>query len=333
MFRSILVPLDGSSFGEQALPTAVALARPASAHLHVVHVRMLPPGFPHGVQSGGAEGRDPLRDEEGEYLDSATAWARDRLGGSVSFELVEPEEFDALRPRPASSTIAAALEGYVGRHAVDLVVMTTHGRGGLSRAWLGSVADAFVRNASVPTLLLRPGRKESGDDAAAAREGSGAYAFDHVLIPLDGSLGSEQILEPALALGGDAAARYTLVRVVPPAFAVGSPFSPTSVHLDQETLQARKERAEEYLRGVGAELRGRGLEVTDLVLVAASPAQGILDHAAESGADAIAMATRALGGWSRALLGSVADKVVRGASAPVLVLHPREEDEDAAPAD
>src|SRR5262249_53458191 len=90
----------------------------------------------------------------------------------------------------------------------DLIIMTTHGRGPLTRLWLGSVADQLLRQAPVPILLVRP-QKGQPDLAWKPK-------LDRVLIPLDGSDLAETILEPALALGSLVQAHYTLLHVLEP---------------------------------------------------------------------------------------------------------------------
>jgi nucleotide-binding universal stress UspA family protein len=99
-----------------------------------------------------------------------------------------------------------AINRYAAATGADLLVMTTHGRGPLARFWLGSVADALVRQASVPILLVPP--KGAAPDLAQTP------VIRRVLIPLDGSELAEQVLEPALALGAATQTEYTLLRVV-----------------------------------------------------------------------------------------------------------------------
>jgi nucleotide-binding universal stress UspA family protein len=90
--------------------------------------------------------------------------------------------------------VAEAIAAYAETHRVDLVVMTTHGRGLLSRAWLGSVADRLVRQLPMPMLLVRPHETDPADI-------TNPPSINHVLIPLDGSELSECIVPHALALG------------------------------------------------------------------------------------------------------------------------------------
>jgi nucleotide-binding universal stress UspA family protein len=203
---------------------------------------------------------------------------------------------------------------------VDLVVLTTHGRGPLGRFWLGSVADALVRRLPVPALLVRP--QEGAPAAEAVR---------HILVPLDGSPLAEQILEPAAALAELTGAAVTLLRVVGP---VPPPGAEVPDGLIEEAVQQLLEKTAELqervnagasqgLETAAARLRERGLVVQTRVAVADAPAPAILDAAREVGADLIALATHGRRGLKRLLLGSVADKVVRGGTLPVLLLRPR----------
>jgi nucleotide-binding universal stress UspA family protein len=198
---------------------------------------------------------------------------------------------------------------------VDLVVMTTHGRGPFSRFWLGSVADEFLRRAPVPVLLVRP--QETKPDLG--RE----PALRHVLVPLDGSPLAEQILGPAVSLGSLTRADYTLLRVVPPPMfgvydAGGFAISP----VEEPSLEEQRSHAEAYLDKVAERLRAKSLPVRTQVIVGRQPSEAILEEAQTQAIDLIALATHGLQGLQRLLLGSVADKVIRGASIPVLVYRP-----------
>jgi nucleotide-binding universal stress UspA family protein len=215
--------------------------------------------------------------------------------------------------------------------------MTTHGRGGFVRAWLGSVADALVRRGGVPVLLVRP-EPAAARDAAEATEAADftgvadpagldlatAPPLDHVLVPLDGSALAEQILEPALALGRSGELRVTLLRVAPaPPSAL--PVEQTFVTPDEAAAMRRaREEAEAYLAGVAERLRAAGHAVEAVVVADHDPARAILRAARERGAQVVALSTNGRGGLARLRLGSVADKLVRGGTCPTLVLRPRE---------
>lgn len=299
MFTTILVPLDGSRFAEEALPLAIALGRRSGARLHLVTVRTPTAALLAGLAGHhmGAGGRPT--DPEQAYLDSICDRICDDLGESVSFALLDPP-------------VVEALSAYEAEHAIDLTVMTTHGRGGLSRAWLGSTADALVRRSNVPVLLRRPSHDRLTDHPKP---------FHHILVPLDGSAGSEEALERAWTVGGKDDVRYTLLRVVQLPFLIEGLTSAELLRVDTDELDRRRTDAENYLKAV-AERLPSGVEVRTVTLLHERPAEGILSYAREADVDLVAMSTRGLGGWRRMFLGSVADKVLRGAEQPVLLYHP-----------
>ena len=138
MYRSILVPLDGSSFSEHALPVAWHIARRSGAALHLIYVRV--PSDPGEIQAepildAGADASAAGQEHESDYLNGL----RERLVSTAAPPITYTT---AAEDGPIARTLArAAVEGNA-----DLIVMTTHGRGGLARLWLGSVADDLIRS-------------------------------------------------------------------------------------------------------------------------------------------------------------------------------------------
>jgi nucleotide-binding universal stress UspA family protein len=310
MLRSLLVPLDGSQFGEHALPMALSLARRLGAPLEVVHVHVSAREAGGEVAAFVFEAVDRgLRERSHAYLNDVIHRLTAATDISVSTALLE-------------GPIADTIIQHAAETAADLIVMTTHGRGPLARFWLGSVADTLLRKVPMPMLLVQP------------KEGAPSFAQEQVirrmLIPLDGSELAEQILEPALVLGAATQSEYTLLRVVKPL--TPAAFDPTTGMLTlihesllkqlQDLDAQRREEAQEYLERVAATLRARSLTVQTRVVTHEQPARGILDDAEKNAIDLIALATHGRGGLKRMLLGSVADKVLRGATMPVLVSRP-----------
>ena len=311
MVRSILVPLDGSPFGEHALPLALDLARKAKVSIHLMQV-LLPPGSfapetPFGDSVLAQRLSDQQKAAQQGYLDTV---ARRLTAAGV--------------PGVQSWLLDGDIPGMIRKQAetvgADLVVMTTHGRGMFARFWLGSVADELVRSSHVPLLLLHPAEETADLEKPPP--------LKHILLPLDGSALSERIIPPALALGGLTGADFTLAQVVrppvPQVLAVeGQTFGDMAGDLIRhadEVHQRNRTAAEEYLNRVAAPLRNRGLVVLTRVEVDDSPAAAILRDAQT--VDLIALATHGRSGLKRLFVGSVADKLVRGASVPVLVLRP-----------
>lgn len=317
MVNSILVPLDGSSFSEHALPIAGEIALRSRAMLRLVHVHALSssPIYVEGRPVIDENLRSLHQEHERLYLEQIRARLAPRMPGLV----IEVEAYE----RPIESLVNESVGAFLARriaahHDVDLIVMTTHGRSGLTRFWLGSVADELVRMSHIPILLLRP-TDEATDDAHPP-------SLRKILVPLDGSSLAEQILEPTLAFGGLMQAEYTLLSVVKPANITSFSSSPPMDRLDIETNREMETHATNYLSRVAERLQSAERQIGTRVLFAQNPANAILAEAQNHAIDLIALATHGRSGWARLTLGSVADKVLRGAMVPVLMVRPREEE-------
>ncbi len=299
MFRSILVPLDGSPFGEHALPLALTVASRSGAAICVGHAHASEdPRHPNWYLPSGRQSNHKAQALQQTYLDGIVK-KLSAAGVNASSALLSGLTVEALCRHAAGS-------------GTDLVVMTTHGRGPLTRTWLGSVADGLMRQMAAPLLLVRPS-EEPVDLRAEVR-------LCHLLVPLDGSLHAEAILEPALALVQVMGADCTLLRVVEPVPVLGYDvfgYAPTGT--DPMMMERLREQAVDYLDGVAGRLRERRVQVRPLVLVNPSAAGAILSETESLRHDCIALVTHGRGGAARLLLGSVADKVIRGATTPVLV--------------
>lgn len=299
MLSAIVVPLDGSPFALQALPAALGLATRAHAALHLVHVQTPPvpvvdlPGAPT-VDVALAVERAAVTEESLQEL-AGRIRARWQLEVSV-----------AIRIGWTGETIAA----YAREVRADMIVLATHGRGGVSRFWLGSVADELLRSANVPVLAVRPVRR--GPGIGRPRR------FRHLLAPLDGTDLAEEALAPAVVTARLWSARLTLLRVITPHLAIARPAPVT--RLDRADLARQQEQADDYLRGVAARVRQEGLSVTTRVVANADPARAIIRAATAGRVDLIAIASHARGGLGRLLRGSVCDKVLRGATGAAILL-------------
>ena len=302
MFRTIFVPLDCSPFCEFALPFALNIASRAGAAVQLLHVHV-PLVYPSGFSALDSGGDERVKEQERIYLDRTVArWQAADPKVPISSDMLLGFAPDVLRDRMSGED--------------SLAVMSTHAHGPASRFWLGSVTDALVRTATVPLLLLQPSEQPPTVGLAPS--------FQHMKILLDGSELAEQVLEPALRLGRLTDARYTLLRVVKPVatFSANLGWPSMSGTGDELTRKARDE-AQTYLDGVAQRLRGQGLSVQTRSVIDGQPAEAILQETHE--ADVIALATRGRGGIRRMLLGSVADKVLRGGTTPMLVCRPRDE--------
>ncbi len=306
MLRALLVPLDGSEFSERSLPLARALAQATGATLYVVHVHV--PYQPEHLLSNTQfhyEGLDLWEyDEhrlevEREYLEEVASRLKEK-GLQVQTALLE------------NGRVAEALAEHARAVEADLILMTTHGHGGVKRLWLGSVADALVRLTTRPLLVLHP----HGPDALPPP----VEGFAHLLVALDGSPRSEAILGPAAALARATGARMTLTHVI----ATRSVAGPRIFPLSPQALEPARAAAEGYLERLAQQLSSEEMPVDYRVVQAESAVEGITRVAGDVGADLIALATHGYGGLTRAVLGSVADKVLRSSLLPLLLEPPEE---------
>lgn len=296
MYRQIMVPLDGSRFAESALPVALSLSRRTGAPLHLVTVQEPIPSFAYDEWETAAE--EWSRD----YLDNVRERAGPHAGGEVTVSLL-------------TGHVVEVLEQEAVRRSADLVVMATHGRGALSRAWLGSVTDGFLQHAERPVLLVRPEEEAKPELETDVR-------FGRILVPLDGSDLSESVLEHAVAFGKLFDAAYHLTRIVPYPMQFNSPYLPHTVQLNQQFVDEARDAAGKYLEARAENLRGRSLAADTSVVVVAQAGHGILAEADEAECDLIAMATHGRSGLTRVLLGSTTDKVLRASPLPILLYRP-----------
>lgn len=288
----IVVPLDGSELAERALPLAVSLARLSGSSIRLVDATFAAMTVDAGsaalaVQEASEEylesKRDALVSETGLQVDARAAL-------SIPVELI----LEHAQPPDASA-----------------IVMTTHGRTGLPRALMGSVAERVVREAAVPVFLV-PSR---------AGATAGRQAIRSVLVPLDGSGLAYSVFAAVTDLAKKAGAGVTLLRV----FGDFDEFERAPDEPLLRAVEAQADRLEahahDYFRPIKAHLRSRGLMVTAEWQVG-DPAKEILATAERLHPSLIALATHGRSGLDRLRDGSVAEAVLRHATVPVMTFGP-----------
>ncbi|HZS92289.1 MAG TPA: universal stress protein [Chloroflexota bacterium] len=276
MFQRIMVPLDGSELAERALPLAGQMAKAMGATIYLVRAVEAPAMWlaaPAAVYVPPTVYDDLLKNETEEAV-SYLNRVREQLESSGLH----------VRADQCEGNPAVALLDYESAVNADLVVMCSHGRSGLSRFALGSVADRLVRHGTVPVLLVRP----FGEPAS----------LEHAVVPLDGSTRSEEVLKVVDHLARYVVREVTLLRVI----------------------AAPKDgpEAERYLQEAAQHLTQEHLACWRRV-EQGDPADVILSTADHQ--RLVIMATHGRSGLTRWALGSVADRVVRGGAAAVLLVR------------
>ena len=301
MFTKILVPLDRSPLAEQAVGTAAAIARGSSATLDLVLVHQ---PFPFDGL-GDAPWNALEREEEHKYLASIVA--------ELSTGAAVPAAQAVVTGEAVESICKHAWDG-----GADLIVMTSHGRTGLSRVWIGSVAMGVIKQSAIPVLMLRP--VKTPDELREAH-----HAFRKILVPVDGSALAGEVLAPAVDLAKATGASVELLRIVEPVPLVtadmGMPFSYPPILQDDAATNHLLEGAKFEAAEQAKQLADEGIKVNATALVAGHVGNAIIDFARSHDVDLIAMATHGRGA-SRLVFGSVADKVVRAGGFPMLLLRP-----------
>ncbi|MFM9107173.1 MAG: universal stress protein [Chloroflexota bacterium] len=295
--RRLLVPLDGSSLAEAALPAALRLAAALPSRVTLLHV--LERGAPATIH-GDAHLTDPDRAEA--YL------------AGVARRFPAPAEVDThVHPNPEGD-VAASIAAHAAEFGTDLIVLCAHGEGN-ARGWLtGTIAQQVIRRAAPPVLLIRP---EAGGAAAP-------FAPDGVLVALDGHEHGEAALGPALALARALETPLRLVVAVPTLGSLDSREATAAFFVPSAAaaaLDLEEQAAVSYLRGLCAGLREAGVAVRGEVL-RGDPAKEIAGAAARTPGGVFALATHGIAGFDAFWSESVGARLIARVTGPLLLVHP-----------
>lgn len=297
MEAPILVTLDGSPLAEQALPHAAALARLLQAPLTLL--RVPEPVWVADVSAGlwiSHPAEDAAHQAEARaYLESVAA--RPELQGL--------NVRTGLAPYPVA---AGLLEQIASLHP-RLVVLTTHGRSGLRRVLLGSVAEKLLQASQTSVYVVR------------ADANPRPPAFDRLMVALDGSALPEAALRQAEQVAALTAGRLLLAHVpTVPGYASALP---DTAGLQPNLLLQEMERAGAYLAAQATRLEaaGVGVETRQEVIAEGTVAEGLLRAADDWGADVALLTPHGRSGLGRWLFGSVSAELVRHATTPVWLVR------------
>lgn len=296
MFEHLLVPLDGSRLAEAALPAAVHLARLVGASITLVHViERDAPAEIHG------ERHLTNAEEARAYLDEA---ARRTVPADVRVEKhVHTSEV---------RNVARSIAEHVGELGPDLIVMCTHGRGGLRGFMFGRIAQQVVDLGTTPVLLVPPGADGS----------AGPFSCTRMLVPLDGNPAHEEGLAIAARLAGLCKAKLHLITVVHELGTLSGEEAATATRLPGATralLDVAEEDANEYLRRHVAALAAAGLTATADVR-RGNPVAVIVAAADRVKADLVVLATHGKRGMDAFWSGSATPTVTSRSVVPLLLV-------------
>ncbi|HYB01223.1 MAG TPA: universal stress protein [Ktedonobacteraceae bacterium] len=306
MFKQILVPLDGSTLAEQALPVATRLAHASSGSIVLVRVANFP------VDYGGGYTQAPLMTEQviETELDNVDAYLKNVATSEALAGI--PVKAESMFGQPLQDILSV-----VESRRVDLIVICSHGRTGLKRWALGSIAQGLAHQSTVPLLVLREGGQITAVSSGAT------HGPICALVALDGSPFAETAILPAANLVAQLSAPdegiLHLAHVI--------------THVGDEALQSAKK----YIAGVTEQLqqklRDSNLSITWSLLRDKDIAGTVIDLAEHGDnktstdqvhrCDLIAMSTHGRGGLERLMMGSVTERVLHGTKLPMLIVRPQ----------
>jgi len=319
MYKRIMVPLDGSERAEKALPVAARIARASGGTVILAQVAALPAAYNSYTLTAYA----------GDVIDEELRTIESYLNDVSKREMLQGVKTEA---KVLFGSAAPTLLSIAVSYNADLIVMTSHGRTGLKRWMLGSVAQKIARSSPVPVLVLRE------DGIMPISSAAGSHAL-RALVTLDGSVIAKAALEPAAylvsALSASGKGELHLLRVVKPPVTSILPADMTMEMLRQQVLH----KAKAYMASIVEHLREGPLAALPLTItwsvVMDEDAAGAIVRFAESGEDAegagmstrcdlLAMATHGYRGLQYWMLGSVTERVLSSTRVPMLIVRPSE---------
>jgi len=285
--RRILVPLDGSGEAESVLPYLRDLSLRFDSHADIL-----------GVGMGKKQRR------VNQLLEDYVS----RVAANLNGDSIEAE------PVLLFGTAADKILDFAAQNDVDLIIMASHGRSGISRWWMGSVAEKVISESTTQVLLVPSIRRRK-------TEAVWMLSFPKILAPLDGSDIGQAALPYVETLAARTGASVSLIQVVSPPGTMEASILGGSDW--RKFVKAMNDAADNYLGGIAERLTDRGIKATYEV-VTGDPADRIVEYAKDNEVSLIAMSTHGRTGLRRWVLGSVTDKVLHAARMPMwLVRSPK----------
>jgi nucleotide-binding universal stress UspA family protein len=299
MTGKILVPLDGSKLSEVALPYAEELASRLGYEVTLINVRL--------------PAEDPYHPVLQSYLEITAEKIKRNIQASLAENKRKVTEVESvvvgsgiLVDHPAEGILT-----YADEKDISLIVMATHGRTGVKRWALGSIADKVVRTSTHPVLMVRANIDRDKE-----------VSLGNILVPLDGSKQSEVVLPHIENIASKLKSKVILLHVIEQPYHVyAGTHGVVDVRYTKEELEVRRAGIKKYLTRVGKSYIKNGAKMSVRVKVGKVVAEEIIKLAEEANIDIIAMSTHGRSGFSRWEYGSVTDKVLHAGNTPLFLVR------------
>jgi nucleotide-binding universal stress UspA family protein len=296
MIEHILVPLDGSKLAESSLPAAVFITKKFHNKVSLIHVvEQNPPDNIHGQKHIRTE------NEATSYLQNIK------------------DEYFPKNPKVQIhvhigqvKNVAPSIDSHVDELSSDMIIMCTHGEGGISDYIVGSIAQQVISFQKVPVLLIQPIENEKQQ----------LFSCSKALVPLDGNIEHEQGLDYAELLAVECKQSLHILLVVPKLEDLRGEIAAAGKYLRgavSEYLEITEENAVEYLTPHIKRFEDRGIPVI-AEICRGDPASIILETAEELGIDLIVLGTHGKSGLEAFWSGSVTPKISNLTKIPLLLV-------------
>lgn len=299
IIKQLLVPLDGSKLAESVLPLVTQLAKKINVSVTLIHI--IEKDAPEKIHGQRHLTRP---DQAQEYLNSLAA-AADFRGITVNFHVHES----------SVKNVAKSISEHSQELNQDLVVLCTHGSGGLHDLLFGSIAQQVIALGNTPVLLINPSNENTVIKCG----------FKNFLIPLDGNPEHEQVLEFSSELAKICGAGLHLLMAIPQYGSMSGEMTIVNRLLPGTTSKMMDmivPDAEEYLKMLKLKLEQSGLKVTTSAS-RNNPDRAIMETAKKTKADLIILATHGKKGADALLEGSVTPKISKSSKIPLLLVPVR----------
>lgn len=296
MYERILVPLDGSELAQIALPYAQKLAGVLGSQIILIYI------------SESAD--DRYHHMHQFYLQQMVEATKQNAETFQDRQQVRTIKVDSviLVGDPAEEIV-----DYAGKEDIGLIVMSTHGRSGIKRWAMGSVAEKVLRATKQPMAIIRA--KGARPDMLGERS-----ILSKILVTLDGSKESEAVIPYIEELASELQVEIILLQVIAPDYHIYAAGGPEYGIYAEQQIESMKKFARDYLEGVSARLKQREV-VAKPEIMFGTAAEAIINFADQTNASLVAMTTHGRSGVSRWALGSVAERVLRAGNTPLLLVR------------
>ena len=285
MFEKILVPLDTSPMAEQVLPYTIELARAFNSSVYVLNICEAHKG--HDITSCQT------------YLDTEVSELKNSLAGQAK----------AVKSELITGSPGEKILFYAQSEKVNLIIMTSHGRSGVTLWPIGSTVDKVLRRTGVPLIIVK------------VKEAQGASPqtelFKKILVPLDGSELGAKVVPYVAEIAAKMGSEVILFQVIETAKHVHSLGRIDTVPFVEGELDSLKKRAAEFLEQKSRKFAESRAKVSTLVK-AGNVAEEILKYADENSCSLIALSSHGHSGFESWIIGSITSKVLNAGKKSLL---------------